>query len=70
MNVNFKKQFLLNQRVKIDGSMGNEIGNAAGVILGKSFENVFDEYIVLLDNPTKTHLAVTIPETLLTECNL
>lgn len=58
----FKKEFALNQRVMMSDYMGAELNGAIGTILGKSFDHIFDMYIVLLDKPLQSHLAVVIPE--------
>jgi hypothetical protein len=60
-----KQNFPLNAAVRFHSL--NEDGDsplegATGKILGKSFENVLDHYMVLLDVPTETHLAISITE--------
>jgi len=61
-----KKEFGLNQRVVLSDYLGADLSGATGTILGKSFIDIFDMYIVLLDIPLPTHLAVVIPEMALT----
>ena len=57
-----KKNYPLSHRVKIVRLGGDAMEGKTGHILGKSFENVHDHYIVMLDEPTETHLAVVITE--------
>lgn len=61
-----KKEFKLDQRVRfINLPEDCNLLNEEGIILGKCFENVTDHYIVLLDNPTKTHKAIGMTESCL-----
>ena len=55
-----KKEFTLNQHVMIINA--GELSNKTGVILGKSSVDIIDDYIVLLDTPTETNIAVSITE--------
>lgn len=57
-----KKEFALNQRVIIDEGMGEVLAGATGKVLGKSFNQVFAMYIVLLDEQLPNNLAVVVPE--------
>jgi hypothetical protein len=63
-----KQNFSLNERVEIhslgvtmDGER-QELEGATGYILGKSFENVLDAYMVMLDKPLPNALAVQMTE--------
>jgi len=60
-----KKNFSLSQPVRFVNLPPCELSGKTGVILGTSFVNVIDHYIVLLDKPTDTHLAVCITESCL-----
>lgn len=57
-----KKNFALKTKVRIVKVGGDVLENQTGTILGKSFVNVNDHYIVLLDNPLPESLAITITE--------
>ena len=57
-----KKNFALNTKVRFIKTGGDVLENQTGTILGKSFVNVDDHYIVLLDVPFPDRLAVTITE--------
>lgn len=57
-----KKNFELKTVVRFVKTGGDVLENQTGTILGKSFVNVEDHYIVLLDNPLPDRLAVTITE--------
>lgn len=57
-----KKNFELKTVVRFVKTGGDVLENQTGTILGKSFVNVVDHYIVLLDNPLPDRLAVVITE--------
>ena len=58
-----KKEFKLNQKVRIVNVGGDvSIDGKTGYVLGKSFENVIDFYIVMLDEPRPDALAISITE--------
>lgn len=60
-----KKEFLVDQRVKIVKVGGDKLENKVGTILGKSFVDFIDHYIILLDEPTKDAKAICITESCL-----
>jgi hypothetical protein len=45
-----KKNFVNNQRIMFHSTADPELNGLTGVIKGRSFVDVFDFYIVLLDN--------------------
>lgn len=58
-----KKNFPLRAMVRFVNLPDDcELLGKTGITLGTSFVNVTDHYIVLLDEPTDTHLAITITE--------
>lgn len=57
-----KKEFKINTRVRFINLPECELSGLGGKILGKSFENVHDHYIVLLDHPMPDRLAVCMTE--------
>ena len=57
-----KKNFALRTRVRCVRVGGDRLENQTGTILGKSFEDVGDHYIVLLDVPQTDLLAICITE--------
>lgn len=58
-----KKDFKVHNRVKISRTGGDILDGECGVVIGKSFVNVTDCYIILLDRETPTgDLGITIPE--------
>lgn len=57
-----KKNFALKTPVRFIKTGGDVLENQTGTILGKSFVNVEDHYIVMLDVPLPDRLAVTITE--------
>lgn len=61
--MNFQKLELgLEEVVQIHSTTSSELDGSYGCILGKSVSDYIDHYIVLLDEPTDTALAVVIPE--------
>jgi hypothetical protein len=66
---NMKQNFSVGTRVII-GNVGAEMDDQTGVILGKSFVDVFDSYIVLLDIPASNgDKAIVLTETCLSITN-
>lgn len=57
-----KKNFELRTRVRFVLVDSDRLENQTGTILGKSFEDVGDHYIVLLDVPQPDMLAICITE--------
>lgn len=57
-----KKNFALRTPVRFVRLGGDRLENQTGTVLGKSFENVDDHYIVMLDVPLPDRLAVCITE--------
>lgn len=55
-----KKEFKVDQKVRIVNAM--ELSGLSGTVLGKSFVEVLDHYIVLLDTPLPNAKAVSITE--------
>lgn len=63
-----KKNFKLYQQVRfVNLPKDCELEKNGGIILGTSSINVTDHYMVLLFNPTPTHLAISITEACLEE---
>jgi hypothetical protein len=61
-----KKNFPLYQLVQfVNLPSDSSLLGQTGVILGTSFVNVIDHYIVLLFEPTDTHLAICMTESCL-----
>ena len=58
-----KQNFKVNTKVRFVRTGGDALENQTGTILGKSFDDpVCDHYIVMLDIPQPTRLAVCITE--------
>jgi len=55
-----KKEFKVDQRVRFKGAQ--ELNGLTGIILGKAYLDIFDEYIVLLDTPMDDRKAICITE--------
>ena len=60
-----KKNFTLGKPVRFVNLPECELLGKTGKILGTSFVNVIDHYIVLLDEPTETHYAICMTESCL-----
>lgn len=60
-----KKNFKLRDRVVIRRVGGDPLEGALGAVQGTSVVDATDFYIVLLDEPTPTHLAICIIESCL-----
>lgn len=60
-----KKNFKLRDRVVIRRVGGDSLEGALGTIQGTSVVDATDFYIVLLDEPTATHLAICMTESCL-----
>ena len=65
-----KKNFGLLEEVVIKNFPENDpLNNARGWILGKSFENIIDCYIVELEKPLPTAIAIVVTESCLERIN-
>ncbi len=56
----------MNQRVQLTQTGSDLLDGQCGTILGSSMVNLYNFYIVLLDIPTETHRALSLPESCLT----
>jgi hypothetical protein len=57
-----KKQELTVDQKVIIGRTNSELDNITGTILGKSFDNLVDAYIILLDQPYNNQKAIVLTE--------
>lgn len=59
----FKKNFPIGQRVEFHSTTDPELDGHGGEVLGRTYQDIFDCYIVLLDKPhSRGDRAVNIPE--------
>ena len=57
-----KKEFAVDARVQFVRLGNDPLEGEFGTVLGKSFVNITDHYIVLLDNPRPDFKAICITE--------
>lgn len=62
----FKNNFKNGDRVII-GKTSSELDGTKGTISGKTYENVFDQYIVVLDESFKDNKIINITEVCLSK---
>lgn len=56
------KNFELRQKVEIHSTGSSELDGKTGFILGRSTNDISTHYIVMLDEPMETHLAINITQ--------
>lgn len=57
-----KQNLKVDQRVVIGRTNDKDLDGLVGTILGKSFDNLYDAYIVLLDEPYHDQKAINLTE--------
>ncbi len=57
-----KQNLEVNQRVIIGSTSDSNLEGQTGVILGKTFDDIFDSYIILLEKPYNGQKAINLTE--------